>query len=232
MNHKSQAAPLRIREHPVDRLAGGLPSISARRVEPSRVGQELMILLPATAGALWLAGQWRDGLIAWCIYAVALAMTLIAASSFVATNVGDSRLERSDVTEQRGRLDARLADLTARRAAITERRSVGQIDAALQAAQQDPSVLTVWRRTGGCVDVTLTASGSACHAVVELRQSKAAAELHDKLDALADFVHEPHQAGPTPRAGRSRQRYSVTNNRLRCSAVSSNCATAAASAAC
>ena len=120
---------------------------------------------------------------AWAIYAVALTMTLIAGSSFVATNVGDSRLERSDVTELRGRVDARLADLTARRATITERRSVGQIDAALSAAQQDIYVLAVWRRTGGCVDVTLRASGSACKPVTDLRQARASAENRDKLDA-------------------------------------------------
>jgi hypothetical protein len=143
----------------------------------------LTVLMPATAEGLTGAGRRRDRLIASVIYFVALAMTTIAASSFVATNVGDSRLERSDVTEQRQRVDARLAELTARRSVITERRTVGQIDAALSAAQQDSYVLAVRRRTGGCVDVTLPASATACRVVTELRQAKASAEGRDKLDA-------------------------------------------------
>jgi hypothetical protein len=53
-----------------------------------------------------------------------------------------------------------------------ERRTVGQIDAALSAAQQDYLVLAVWRRTGGCVDVTLTNSATACRAVTDLRQGQ------------------------------------------------------------
>jgi hypothetical protein len=100
------------------------------------------------------------------------------------------------VTEQRARADASLAELTARRAVITERRTVGQIDAALAAAQQDPYALAVWRRTGGCVDVTLPASAAACRTVTELRQGKASAEGRDKLDAQIATAEAEKKALP------------------------------------
>jgi hypothetical protein len=107
-------------------------------------------------------------------------MMILAGIGFASTNIGDAVAGRAKILNESTALRARLEQLRGERAAVTEVRSVGALEAELQRAQ--PAAQGVWRATNGCRDVTLARSGEACAGVLRAREAMAAAQQRDALD--------------------------------------------------
>src|SRR5262249_51830796 len=140
----------------------------------------LAVALPTAAVLLWHHRARPAAALAWTIWLIALAMTLLAAIGFASTNIGDSVAGRARIAVENQALGGRIERLRSERAGIVETRAVGAIQAALQAAQ--PGAQSVWKGTSGCQDVTLPASGRACAMVLQLREALATAERRDAID--------------------------------------------------
>jgi hypothetical protein len=141
----------------------------------------LAIVLPSAAAQLWRDRNIMAASTAWSIWLIALAMTLLAAIGFAATNIGDGVAGRSRIAAEARALADDVARLRTERGGIAEARSVATIQAEIQRAQ--PAAAAVWKQTAGCSDVTLAASGAACAQVLKLRQALGAAQRRDTLDA-------------------------------------------------
>jgi hypothetical protein len=141
----------------------------------------LAVVLPTVAAQLWHHRSRSAAVTAWSIWLVALTMTLLAATGFASTNIGDAVAGRAKIAGESSALAQRLERLRLERAGIAETRAVAAIDVELQRAQ--PSAQSVWKATAGCRDVTLPASGRACAAVLQLREQLATAQRRDAIDA-------------------------------------------------
>ncbi len=108
-------------------------------------------------------------------------MTLLAATGFASTNIGDSVAGRAKIAGERAALAEQIGRLHLERAGIAETRAVAAIESELQQAQ--PAAERVWTVTAGCTDVTRASSGRACAAVLRLREALATAERRDAIDA-------------------------------------------------
>jgi hypothetical protein len=140
----------------------------------------LAVALPTAASRLWQTGHRLAALAGGCIWAGALMMMILAGIGFASTNIGDAVAGRAKIVNESTALRARLEQLRGERAAVSEVRSVGALEAELQRAQ--PAAQAVWRATNGCRDVTLARSGEACAGVLRAREAIAAAQQRDALD--------------------------------------------------
>jgi hypothetical protein len=141
----------------------------------------LAVVLPAVAAHLWHHRLRPAAVMAWTIWLIALSMTLLAATGFASTHIGDAVAGRARIAGEQSALAQRIERLGIERAGISETRAVAAIEAELQRAQ--PSAQLVWKATAGCRDVTLAASGRACAAVLQLREDLATAQRRDAVDS-------------------------------------------------
>ena len=141
----------------------------------------LAVILPTVGVQLLQRRAFLAAGAAWTIWVAALGMTLLAATGFASTNIGDAVAGRAKVASESSALTDRIGRLRGERTAISETRSIAAIEVELQRAQ--PDAQAVWRSTNGCRDVTRLASGRACEKVLELREALATAERRDGLDA-------------------------------------------------
>jgi hypothetical protein len=140
----------------------------------------LAVVLPTVGVQLWQRRSILAAGAAWTIWMAALTMTMLAATGFASTNIGDAVAGRAKIAGESTALTERIGRLRSERAGITETRSTAAIDVELQRAQ--PEAQAVWRATNGCRDVTRMTSGRACATVLELREALATAERRDGLD--------------------------------------------------
>ena len=141
----------------------------------------LAVLLPTVGAELWRRRAVVSAMAAWSIWVAALTMSLLAATGFAATNIGDAVAGRDKIVSESASLRDLIGQLRAERATITETRAAAAIDAELQQAQ--PGAQAVWKITSGCRDVTRQTSARACVTVQQLREAFATAERRDALDA-------------------------------------------------
>jgi hypothetical protein len=141
----------------------------------------LALILPAAACALWFERHRAAALVAWAVWTMTIAVTLMASIGFASLNIADTIAARAKIAAESSGLSARIEGLRGERATIAETRAVAAIAADVQRAQ--PGAAPVWRQTAGCTDVTLAASGAACADVLRLRQALANAQRRDALDA-------------------------------------------------
>lgn len=141
----------------------------------------LAVVLPTVAVQLWHRRAILAAASAWTIWLAALAMTLLAATGFASTNIGDAVAGRAKIADESSALVGRIERLRLERAGISETRSIAAIEVELQRVQ--PEAQAVWRSTNGCRDVTRVTSGRACAAVLELRETLATAGRRDAIDA-------------------------------------------------
>jgi hypothetical protein len=141
----------------------------------------LAVALPSVAAQLWHDRNRAAAAIAASIWLVALTMSLLAATGFASTNIGDAVASRAKIAGENAALIEKIDQLRKEHADITESRAVAAIQAQLQEAQ--PGAQAVWRITDGCRDVTRTRSGRACAQVLALREAQAAAERRDAIEA-------------------------------------------------
>ena len=140
----------------------------------------LAVILPTVGVQLLQRRAFLAAGAAWTIWVAALGMTLLAATGFASTNIGDAVAGRAKVAGESSALTDRIGRLRAERTAIAETRSIAALEVELQRAQ--PDAQAVWRATNGCRDVTRITSGRACEKVLELREALATAERRDGLD--------------------------------------------------
>jgi hypothetical protein len=140
----------------------------------------LAVVLPTVAAQLWHHRARSTAVMAWTIWLVALTMTLLAATGFASTHIGDAVASRAKIAGESSALARRIERLRLERAGIAETRAAAAIEAELQRAQ--PAAQLVWKATGGCRDVTLAASGRACAGVLQLREELATAQRRDAID--------------------------------------------------
>jgi hypothetical protein len=141
----------------------------------------LAVILPSVGVQLWQRRSVVAAGAAWTMWLAVLTMTLLAATGFASTNIGDAVAGRARVVGESAVLVERIEQLRRERTSITEMRTVGAIEVELQKAQ--PEAQAVWRATDGCRDVTRPASARTCAPVLELRQAQAAAARRDVIDA-------------------------------------------------
>ena len=141
----------------------------------------LAVVLPTVATQLWQRRSVLAAGAAWTIWMAALTMTLLAATGFASTNIGDAVAGRHRIAGESAALTERIDRLRLERGGIKEERAVAAIEVELQRAQ--PEAQAVWRVTSGCRDVTRLTSGRACATVLQLREALAGAERRDALDA-------------------------------------------------
>jgi hypothetical protein len=140
----------------------------------------LAVILPTVGVQLLQRRAFLAAGAAWTIWVAALGMTLLAATGFASTNIGDAVAGRAKVAGESAALTDRIGRLRSERVGISETRSIAAIEVDLQRAQ--PEAQAVWRVTNGCRDVTRMTSGRACEKVLELREALATAERRDGLD--------------------------------------------------
>jgi hypothetical protein len=140
----------------------------------------LAVILPTVGAQLLQRRAFLAAGAAWTIWVAALGMTLLAATGFASTNIGDAVAGRAKVAGESAALTDRIGRLRLERVGISETRSIAAIEVELQRAQ--PEAQSVWRATNGCRDVTRVTSGRACEKVLELREALANAERRDGLD--------------------------------------------------
>jgi hypothetical protein len=141
----------------------------------------LAVALPTVAAQLWHSRLRSAAAVAWVIWCAALTMTLLAATGFASTQIGDAIAGRAKIATESSALSGRIERLRVERAAVVETRAIGAIEAELQRAQ--PAAQAVWKITEGCREVTRIASARACGAVLQLREGLATAERREAIDA-------------------------------------------------
>jgi hypothetical protein len=141
----------------------------------------LAVALPSVAAQLWHGRNRAAAGVAASIWLIALTMSLLAATGFASTNIGDAVAGRAKVAGESAALIERIERLQKERAGIAESRPVAAIEVQLQEAQ--PGAQAVWRSTDGCRDVTRARSGRACAQVLALREAHATAGRRDAIEA-------------------------------------------------
>ncbi len=141
----------------------------------------LAVILPSVGVQLWARRSIFAAGAAWVMWLAVLTMTLLAATGFASTNIGDAVAGRARVVGESVVLEERIDRLRRERTSIAELRPLGAIEIELQKAQTEAQ--PVWRMTDGCRDVTRPVSARACASVLELRQVQAAALRRDAIDA-------------------------------------------------
>ena len=157
----------------------------------------LAVVLPTVATELWRQRTIVSAFVAWSIWLAALSMSLLAATGFASTNIGDAVAGRDKVISEGAALDRLITQLRAERAAISEPRAAAAIDAELQQAQ--PNAQPVWKITAGCRDVTRPSSARACAQVLQLREALAHAERRDAIDGHCGSPRRNSRSCRSPR---------------------------------
>jgi hypothetical protein len=136
----------------------------------------LAVLLPATGSTLWHRGRRGLGLVAWCIWPLAVAMVLLSATGFAAGNLGDSIAGRERDAAAAVDSRAELDRLRGERATIAEARSTGEIEAAIARTRVAPWALP-------CTSPDSSEARRACGELLKLRAAKFLVTRRDALDA-------------------------------------------------
>ncbi len=106
-------------------------------------------------------------------------MTLLAATGFAAGNLGDGIEARARGVEMLAAARQDVERLRQERAAITEQRSVAEIEATI-ARTRVP--VWAWRDTRQCASADSSDGRKACAGVFRLRQDEAVARRRDTVD--------------------------------------------------
>jgi len=141
----------------------------------------LALLSPSWGCQLWRRRERLAAAGAWCIWPFAIAMSLMAATGFSASTIGDVLAQRSRVAFTAAGIEDTVRRLRTERAGIVEMRLASEIERQIE--QHRPLVdRDTWRATKGCVDVTIVDSAKACSAIMADRQALAVAQHREKLD--------------------------------------------------
>jgi hypothetical protein len=138
----------------------------------------LAILLPDRMVAFWVERRFGLATVALLMWLVTVAMAVLASAGFAGVNIADTSAARAKAAAESAGLSGRIERLRTERAAITETRSLGSIEAALRDLQIRFSV--AWRATQNCTNGDPHAL--VCAAARKLQGALEAARHRDELE--------------------------------------------------
>jgi hypothetical protein len=138
----------------------------------------LAILLPDRMVAFWVERRFGLATVALLMWLVTVAIAVLASAGFAGVNIADTSAARAKTAAESAGLSGRIERLRTERAAITETRSPGSIEAALRDLQIRFSV--AWRATQNCTNGDPHAL--VCAAARKLQAALEAARHRDELE--------------------------------------------------
>ena len=138
----------------------------------------LAILLPDRVVAFWVERRFGLAVVALLMWFVTVAIAVLASAGFAGVNIADTSAARAKIAAESAGLSGRIDRLRTERAAITEARSSGSIEAALRDLQIKFSV--AWRATENCTNGDPHAL--VCAAARKLQGALEAARHRDELE--------------------------------------------------
>jgi hypothetical protein len=138
----------------------------------------LAILLPDRMVAFWVERRFGLATVALLMWLVTVAMAVLASAGFAGVNIADTSAARAKTAAESAGLNGRIERLRTERAAITETRSTGSVEAALRDLQVRFSV--AWRATQNCTNGDPHAL--VCAATRKLQSALEAARHRDELE--------------------------------------------------
>jgi len=138
----------------------------------------LAILLPDRVVAFWVERRFGLAAVALVLWFVTVAIAVLASAGFAGVNIADTSAARAKIAAESAGLTGRIDRLRTERAAITETRSSGSIEAALRDLQVKFSV--AWRATQNCTNGDPHAL--VCAAARKLQGALEAARHRDELE--------------------------------------------------
>jgi hypothetical protein len=138
----------------------------------------LAILLPDRMVAFWVERRFGLATVALLMWLVTVGMAVLASAGFAGVNIADTSAARAKAAAESTGLSGRIERLRTERAAITETRSTGSIEAALRDLQIRFSV--AWRATQNCTNGDPHAL--VCAAARKLQGALEAARHRDELE--------------------------------------------------
>jgi hypothetical protein len=138
----------------------------------------LAILLPDRVVAFWVERRFGLAVVALLMWFVTVTIAVLASAGFAGVNIADTSAARAKIAAESAGLSGRIDRLRTERAAITEARSPGSIEAALRDLQIKFSV--AWRATENCTNGDPHAL--VCAAARKLQGALEAARHRDELE--------------------------------------------------
>jgi len=138
----------------------------------------LAILLPDRMVAFWVERRFGLALVALLMWFVTVAIAVLASAGFAGVNIADTSAARAKIAAESAGLSGRIDRLRTERAAITEARSPGSIEAGLRDLKIKFSV--AWRATENCTNGDPHAL--VCQAARKLQGALEAARHRDELE--------------------------------------------------
>jgi hypothetical protein len=157
----------------------------------------LAMILPATASTLWRHGACVDAVIAWLVWPVMLALSLLATVGFSSTNIGDALAQRSMTVTKASNTASDLQQWRNERSKIVEARSLEEIK--LQLVRDRPKVDRIDRDafevTFGCKRLTADTM-KACGPILPTLQALETAKRRDELTRKISTAANNQEGAP------------------------------------
>ena len=141
-------------------------------------------LLPFFIFAAWRNRSWSQALGGAALWAVCILYALTSAIGFASTNRSDTTGTRVMQAEKYEDLRTQLNRVTDQQKWLEKHRSVGMVEAEIDAAKQNYR----WTSSEGCVNATVTLSREFCESYHKLQAELAAAKKEEALQKSADQV--------------------------------------------
>ena len=164
---------------------------------------------PSWGCELWRGGSKVAAAAAWGIWPVMIVMSLMAATGFSASTIGDVLAQRSAAMTKASAAATKASDkasdikkLREKRDAITEKRSPEVIKFQLlrERGKVDRIDKDAFNATFQCTRLTVDTE-KACGPVLPIVQALAAAQDRDKLDQNIKDAEKPQEGAPEPQDG-------------------------------
>jgi hypothetical protein len=164
---------------------------------------------PSWGCELWRGGSKVAAAAAWGIWPVMIVMSLMAATGFSASTIGDVLAQRSAAMTKASAAATKASDkasdikkLREKRGAITEKRSPEVIKFQLlrERGKVDRIDKDAFNATFQCTRLTVDTE-KACGPVLPIVQALAAAQDRDKLDQNIKDAEKPQEGAPEPQDG-------------------------------
>ncbi|MBX2805670.1 MAG: hypothetical protein KTR19_06840 [Hyphomicrobiales bacterium] len=146
----------------------------------------LKALLPFFIFAAWRHRNWSQAIGGSALWMVCILYALASAIGFASLNRSDTTATRAVQAQQYQDLRAQLDQVSEQRKWLQEHRSVGMVEAEIDAAKQNFR----WTSSEGCTNATVTLSREFCEAFHKLQAELAAAKTSEILQAQATEVRQ------------------------------------------
>lgn len=146
----------------------------------------LKALLPFFIFAAWRHRNWSQAIGGTALWAVCILYALVSAIGFASLNRSDTTATRAAQSQHYEDLRAQLVQVTNQQKWLQEHRSVGMVEAELDAAKQHYR----WTSSEGCTNATVTQSREFCEGFHKLQAELAAAKKSEVLHAEAGKIRD------------------------------------------